>query len=585
MAIKPFINPGVAVAERPASISSAMNFISGGSPLGSSVVSAAANKIVGFQRGAAAVAPRAPDLGSIIKTLSTNILSNVENRVQSINQNVRQFIQKNFQSQLGEYREKMQSVDANQPSKILQNFLGLYEKAIGYMQFFANPRNVKQLGQNLRDLRNVFAETFEVAKNIRKTIVRIVGQLSNLPTASAGGGGINLDVDLPGARLKKDGAPLRRRMGGAKGLLAAGGLGLGAGLVTSALAQPGSAQETTLGLMGGEGTISQPLLEKFSAILDRFNKAIKSMSKSGTQQESKKSTSSTIPPKQPPPGDPGKPGSPGAPGAPGVTTTGERGVLDLIGSVEAKNYDVFNQSAGKTPGKATEKTIGWLAQNAKGAIGRYQHIPRYLLERAKRAGFDENTKFTPEVQDAITLNELRKGYSMNEFLSGKISEEQFLSKISPVWRGLPQGQTQAAKRGGTADMTLQDSSASRNKAHKTYLQVIGELKAIRGSGNKPVATTQPVKPTPGVAAASTQQQIQQETAQQVSRPAIVQSTPQTTIAPPITMGEQGSRGIQKPPVTSAGRISGESSVPFLPTGNPDNFLTLYSKMVYNIVDG
>ena len=27
------------------------------------------------------------------------------------------------------------------------------------------------------------------------------------------------------------------------------------------------------------------------------------------------------------------------------------------------------------------------------------------------------------------------------------------------------------------------------------------------------------------------------------------------------------------------------SVPFLPTSNPDNFLVLYSRMVYNIVDG
>lgn len=178
------------------------------------------------------------------------------------------------------------------------------------------------------------------------------------------------------------------------------------------------------------------------------------------------------------------------PGSGGVTTTGEKGVLDLIASVEQgpEGYDSFNQSGGKTEGKATEKTIGWLAANAQGAIGRYQQMPQYLLERAKRAGFDENTKFTPEVQDAITLNELRTSHGLNEFLAGKITEEQFLQKISATWRGLPQGQTNAAKLGGSADMTYQDRYAGRNAAHKSYSTAISELTKIR-AGNKPTLTS------------------------------------------------------------------------------------------------
>lgn len=85
----------------------------------------------------------------------------------------------------------------------------------------------------------------------------------------------------------------------------------------------------------------------------------------------------------------------------------DKKVLDFIADGEASQsdpYGGFNTSRGKTQGRATDKTIGWLAQNAQGAIGRYQHMPEFILERAIASGFDANTKFTPEVQDKITLH-------------------------------------------------------------------------------------------------------------------------------------------------------------------------------------
>ena len=225
-----------------------------------------------------------------------------------------------------------------------------------------------------------------------------------------------------------------------------------------------------------------------------------------------------------------------------------------------------------------------MAKNAQGAIGRYQQMPQYLLERAQRAGFDANTKFTPEVQDAITLNELRKGHSLDKFLGGQITEEQFLQKLAPTWRGLPQGSINASKLGGTADMTYQDRYAGRNAAGKTYSKTIAELKAIRGGGNKPVATTQPLKPS-AVAAATTQQQVTQKTAQQVAQPPASQAKPQVNVVPMNVSSAQaqstpvGSQ-VPAPPILS----KGGASVPFLTSTNHDNFLTLYSKIVYNLVD-
>jgi muramidase (phage lysozyme) len=342
---------------------------------------------------------------------------------------------------------------------------------------------------------------------------------------------------------------------------------------------------------GSEG-LSGPILDRFNAILERFDAAISSMTKKppaapsapaggggGTQEKTDTG---------------GKTGGGGGGGAggqtSGVTSTGERGVLDLIASVEQgpEGYDSFNTSRGKTNAKATEQTIGWLAANAKGAMGKYQQMPEYILERAERAGFNKNTKFTPEVQDAITLSELRKSHSMNEFLSGKISNEQFLQKLAPTWRGLPQGSINAAKLGGTADMTYQDKHAGGNAASKKLpnSRALQELQRIK-TGSTPVApstTTAPTPAKPVVAAASIPAATQQQIAQTVSQPA--QQQPQVTVLPmamnvgPSAPPKPPSSGGPPPPNMTSGR-----TLPSLSSANHDNFLTLYSKIVYNIVDG
>ena len=61
---------------------------------------------------------------------------------------------------------------------------------------------------------------------------------------------------------------------------------------------------------------------------------------------------------------------------------------------------------------------------------------------------------------------------------------------------------------------------------------------------------------------------------------------QQPVVMPINLGgggqqQSGGGGMSGPPPSQG---SGPS-VPFLPAGNPDNFLVLYSRMVYNIVDG
>jgi hypothetical protein len=162
----------------------------------------------------------------------------------------------------------------------------------------------------------------------------------------------------------------------------------------------------------------------------------------------------------------------------------DKAVLDFISKGEASQsdpYGGFNTSRGKTEGRAVDKTIGWLAQNAQGAIGRYQHMPEFLLSRAKAAGFNENTKFTPEVQDQITLNFLRTSHSYDAWKSGKISDEDFLAKLSPTWRAIPQGPKNASALGGSPDGTYNDRYAGGNRSSRKWSTALSDLRSTRSA--------------------------------------------------------------------------------------------------------
>lgn len=618
MAVSSVLNPEAIIGGPKASPERFQNFITGGSPIGSSVVNSAANNIVGFQRSS--VRPQFPDINNIINSINNNVdnsisnITNLTNRnidseinalrnelyaeigknktsnitqlqtvVQNIQTQVNQTLQQSLNNFTKDYQDRVKQVDDAKPIGILGKFLSVYRTAIDFINFFGNKKNISRLRNNLDTLKTSFTETFEVAKLVRTVINKIVSQLSSLPTASpSGGGGLNIDVDVPGGGLKKT-APrglgsMFKGKGKFLGLgLGALGLGVGGAAAVNALSDSGETQYSPIST-----DISGDSINRLQEIIQRFSFAIDSLL-SGVGQSQKISVSSSGG------GEPGKPESQDRSKnepSKGVSTTGEQGVLDLIASVEQgpEGYDSFNISAGKTPGKATEKTIGWLSKNARGAIGRYQQMPQFLLERAQRAGFDENTKFTPEVQDAITLNELRSSHGMNEFLSGKITEEQFLQKLSPTWRGLPQGQINAARLGGTAEMTYQDQHAGRNAAgKKTYAQTISELKNIRSKGDTPIAQAQ--KTTATIAPDASKQQAVQQATQKVAQPPPSQQQGQVNIIPVDLGGQQqqssGGGTLTPPPAT---KKSGPT-VPILSSKNPDNFLVLYSRMVYNVVDG
>ena len=235
MPISSPLAPETIVGNRPRSIQSAQSFISGGSPLGNSVVSRTSNNIVGFQR--ASVRPATPDLNSIVSTISSNILNQVSNKIESVTnisnrnvdakiervrsevtreiqplyskqennitqlQNVVQNINQRADSTIGkiiqDYRKKVSEVDDAKPTGILGNFLKVFKDALDFIQFFGSKKNLDNIESNLTALQKTFSDSFEIAKLIRTTINKIVAQLSNLPTASPSGSpGLNIDLNV-----------------------------------------------------------------------------------------------------------------------------------------------------------------------------------------------------------------------------------------------------------------------------------------------------------------------------------------------------------------------------------------------------
>jgi hypothetical protein len=105
-------------------------------------------------------------------------------------------------------------------------------------------------------------------------------------------------------------------------------------------------------------------------------------------------------------------------------------------------------------------------------------------------------------------------------------------------------------------------------------------------GSQPTANAINVKPT--VSASTSQQQIKEQVVQKVSQPPPTQQQGQVNFMPiDLSGGQQqqqssGGNGAvsSSPPSQKVG-----PTVPMLPSNNPDNFLVLYSRIVYNVVDG
>lgn len=508
-------------------------------------------------------------------------VSGIQRVVQNIQVQVQNVLDNTLRGFSQDYQQKVKGFDDVRPNNVLSKFLDLYQNAIGFVNFFGDRKNINTVEKNLKALRLMFEESFEVAKVLRQTIIKIVKQLSNLPTASPSSGGLNLDIDVPGGRLKQGAGPKVRnigriaRMGGIAG---AGLLGLGGlGMAVTGMGKAKEYQESLLAEGGvssasGEQYIPENIVESFSFIVDRFTAAVNSLI-GGAKSSSGVGSGGT--------GGGGSQGNGSAPSAPpssppssgGSLISGDaspemKSLMSAISSPESGgNYEAMYPST-NLPG-ATKMTIAEVAKRASGPVGRYQHKPQYLIQRAIDVGLDPNKDvFSPENQDKITRGHIVSVLGGDE---EKIIKEMKQDPLAVKRKLEKSTYTGLQKYTDTSYMSKYQSELSRYQQMPTQKQT---------ENVSTISTQTKISP------ANTQTQAIQSRAQAISQPA--QQVPQTISLPPTiidaggsTLQQSGGNNIVTPPPSSGGTIE----VPFLPTSNPDNFLTMYSRMVYNIVDG
>jgi len=569
----------------------ALRFVSGNSPIGDSIVSGAKNKIVGFDRN---IKPKPNNLQSLIGNLASNIFST---------SSVSNIFNTTEKEKTPEKKEK--------GFKPFGGFFDRIKEALAFITFFGSKKNLDRIRENVDNLKTTFAETFEVAKSLRKVILKIIEQISGLSGGGGGGGIIGAIMsalgglvgglipgmggkrppNVAGPAMKKEGNLLSKIPKGLQGgggigkLLLGGAAAVGTGAAISGLSQPGDEY-----VQPGGTTPEVPgnVLDKFNSILDRFDKVIESLMKgkgSGSQK---------------PPGSPGSSGGGGGGGTPTLTPPPDGKPIDYsnlkggdISSTAGKVqtlYDEFRSlgytdegskrviaEIGREGSFANQNLFGTHSDPAKGItnqgmISWNAERRTKLLSEAKKAGVLDtsgNLKQTPEAlrfQARFLTNEV-KDYSKELDTSLRV-EGSSGSKISNLLRDKyivydPNYAGGKDPQFGSADT-------------KRYYQMISP-------GLKP--STLPSKPAPGQAPT-----LKPAPGQAPQAPTPKPAPGQQSIQ--VIPFEQQQSQVQPAPSGGGGQISTPPSpkqngptAPFLPSSNPNNFLTLYSRMVYNIVDG
>ena len=141
----------------------------------------------------------------------------------------------------------------------------------------------------------------------------------------------------------------------------------------------------------------------------------------------------------------------------GSSVSGKWGpLLSLIASKESSgNYEAMYPNT-TLPG-ATRMTISEVARVATGAVGMYQQLPEYLVDRAARINLDpDKDLYSPANQDLIAskVNIVNRGG--NDWLAGKMSTEEFMDGLAYEWTALPKSDGSFAYAGQSSSITPAD---------------------------------------------------------------------------------------------------------------------------------
>ncbi len=522
-----------------------------------------------------------------------NPITQIQSVVSNIQNNINQTLQQTIDKFTSDYRDRVKQVDDAKPTGILGKFLDVYNTALGFVQFFGNKKNIDRLKGNLVALRESFAESFEVAKLVRQTIIKIVKQLSNLPKANAAGGaGLNIDLAIPGGPLRKS-APrgMMRKLGGRAGMLGfgLGGLALG-GAAVNALQDSDMVQP-----LAASPEIPQNLVDRFSAIVDRFSAAVEGLIKSSSQKKREESTSASggSAGGAPATSKPSSPGTAAMPSGPAVmpeadqelytlatiaglesgTAQGQADVAQAVYNRMAKGNttatDILTRTGQFEPAfTAPYKISGGAIDPAAKNIKTFDDAVRFRMKKTgeKRETAEAAVKATIANLQNVSLQQNAASF-VGARTSFRGSPENIGNRLgNSIWRGSRsdnQYLNEEVSGKGTAIVpTFVSGGNSKVDPNKTGMGGLGVDPSMLAMDAKTL------------------------TAKAIAQPP-KKAAPTVNVLP-MDIPTSG-QGQQAAPKTSSAPISTPASsgqsIPIIPSSNPDNFLVLYSKMVYNIVDG
>lgn len=164
----------------------------------------------------------------------------------------------------------------------------------------------------------------------------------------------------------------------------------------------------------------------------------------------------------------------------------ERKLLDLIGKYESSGGDyniLYSGYKGKTDKKITEMTVdevlklqNKMKSSGSSAVGAHQIINKTLLDEIKKQKINKSQKFTPELQDSIILNRLKRIRGYDKFIKGDIDAKQFGKNLSKEFASMPNPETGKSYYDGDGlNKSLIDTS-----------EYITQLEQIKNETIKPV---------------------------------------------------------------------------------------------------
>ena len=553
--------------------------MSGGQTLGSGVVQSAANNIAGFKRaGTSAVAPKIPNIAALLQDISTNIISQVEN----ITGGVTNVIKGGISNVTNVFARKEAEED---PNRIMSEFLGLYQKALDYIRFFADPKQLKGFDRAIELYQDSLKSTGDTVVTIRKFIKKMIKDFLKLKNELAnlgGGGGFRLpQLPFPGRQprqpRRQPRRPRTRMPRGRGGKLGLGLLGLGllgGGLAAGSKFIGGNEERQ----QSADG-ISQEIITKFDGILQRFDEAIATL-----EDLSARSVAGTDP-KKVKPRDKGDGDKDGTGGAQFSTTKGpvNADLKTRVRQAESNNdYSaMYNRDRGTfARGKEdiTKMTIqqvhdlqtdylnhqaskGYSADQRSAAMGAYQMME--VKKVAELMGFDPNTTvFNQETQDKMADYYFNiAGYQ--DFKKGKITAAQFNDRLA--------GQFASIKKstgGGVYD------NDGMNNAYENLMPMLQEMESGKRPMTLQVDPDIKVKPDPKAQEVSLADPKSTNVISQIPGSNNVTVVPTGGGSPPQTQTQQPA-----PLVASSVQNINKNLSP----ENPDNFLPLSAKQILNIV--